>query len=347
MTAPLTGRLIITGGSNSVMREGWTAHLDLPEGWQVENLSIGAASTLMALYRLLAAAPLRAGDVVVWEYALNEYNHWRAGFSLAVLADQLHWLMGMCRDAGARLQPVIMYTQQQHEDGGQDDYVIALRALLAEAGLDPICCNDVLAASGGATGSAGLYSDPAHYRVDHPILTTLAAQVARRVVAGPAVPALDPPSQRGRRVWLVDSFADMSSARFANSRIACTEYPLRAPHAIALTGRLLGVIVIAAPNGGGLTLTTGGGQSCGPFATSITADLPGPRDGRGLPTAGRLILRPWNGLLVQPTFDLPQGPRDDALVALIMASPTAPAPPHATRLHRLARRVVDRLRRRP
>ena len=66
-------KVVIIGGSNSLKKEGWTSHLPeaLP-GIQIVNQSIGATPSLMGYYRLTTGVPLAAGDVVVWEYALND-----------------------------------------------------------------------------------------------------------------------------------------------------------------------------------------------------------------------------------------------------------------------------------
>ncbi|ULB12054.1 hypothetical protein ORIO_19755 (plasmid) [Cereibacter azotoformans] len=52
--------IVVIGGSNSLLRDGWVSWLTKlhPRPDQVVNLSIGAATTAMGLFRLLTADDL-------------------------------------------------------------------------------------------------------------------------------------------------------------------------------------------------------------------------------------------------------------------------------------------------
>lgn len=65
----------ISGGSNSIMKGGWTEYFVPPDGCTVKNISVGASPSIMGYYRLVSDTKLKAGDTFIWEYALNDSNH--------------------------------------------------------------------------------------------------------------------------------------------------------------------------------------------------------------------------------------------------------------------------------
>ncbi|MGP3699762.1 hypothetical protein [Rhodobacter sp. NSM] len=79
--------VFVFGGSNSLRKGGWTSSLAANmSGANIVNRSIGAATSLMAIFRMLTdeANGPRAGDTVIWEYALNESGHVRRGYDADV-----------------------------------------------------------------------------------------------------------------------------------------------------------------------------------------------------------------------------------------------------------------------
>ena len=60
--------LVIVGGSNSLLRDGWASQLAARcPGETMVNLSIGAAPSLMGFYRLLTSDTCPPGSTVIWE----------------------------------------------------------------------------------------------------------------------------------------------------------------------------------------------------------------------------------------------------------------------------------------
>jgi hypothetical protein len=347
-------RLIVLGGSNSVLRDGWTSHLRERgvAGFEVVNLSLGAATTLMGLYRLLAADPLRAGDTVVWEYALNEYNHWRSGVALPVLEHQLRWLLRLCARAGAGMVPVLMQNRPQFLAPEEDAYLQAVRGQFAAAGLDPVCCAALLRDRGPLPDAATLYSDTAHYDTGHALLCDLAGCVAERAERGAPVPVVQDAADE--TLTLVREFEGRAPVRFVNSLIACDEYPLTGHLRAEARGQVLGAIVMAAEQAHGLWFEFGNGVRCGPFGTRVVVPEGKPERvvkqlnvqaacGARATAAGRVGIRPLPRLIVQQTYAAPPGqsrPRQDAIVALVVEGRAAVAAPPPRR--NWLRRLVDR-----
>lgn len=72
-------RVLIIGGSNSVMAEGYTSRLkELKSISKIVNLSVGGTTSLTAIGRLLSSQNHGDFDLILYEYSLNDTGHFYA-----------------------------------------------------------------------------------------------------------------------------------------------------------------------------------------------------------------------------------------------------------------------------
>lgn len=234
------------GGSNSVFKDGWVAHLAqrLPE--PVRNLSVGASTSLCGIYRMLLEDGPQPGDTVIWEYALNESVHVRRGYDLDSVLRGVEHLLRLCADRGCRFVPLIFMPRVDEAKPERPPYYDALLALLRDYGLEAVDIAPRLrAARGVQTLPDECYQDGMHYQRSDEILGLIADSVAEALPAG-AVPARETALRiAGRTVRLLEFD---KPARFQNSimSIPVAEPPLRLP--LRGEGALLSVICVARPD---------------------------------------------------------------------------------------------------
>ena len=121
--------IYITGGSNSVRSGGWVDHFEL----EATNISIGASTSIMGAYRSLFTVDLKAGDTVIWEYALNDGNQ-ALGTGRAYTVDFLlrycEAIIRACAKRGVRFVPLIFTPQHRERVPKIDEHRRKLARLL-------------------------------------------------------------------------------------------------------------------------------------------------------------------------------------------------------------------------
>lgn len=234
----------IIGGSNSLEKTGWTSRYKAIEP-DVVNLSIGAATTLIGLFRVMATPDIGPDDVVIWEYALNDANHLRHGYSPDILLRHLEHFLIHARDRGIAVVPVIFTPQFHERKPNRHRYYGKLQALLNAYGLISFDVSTALRSRLGVeTLPTDCYRDALHYAHTAEILSFIAHGVVD-AVAQARLPADRPPLRtKGQRMVLVDDFA---TDTFQNSILQ-----LRARHApfsqdLPGTGELTAVIFLTHP----------------------------------------------------------------------------------------------------
>jgi len=101
--------IYVAGGSNSLIARGWIHHLIELTDEPVVNLAVGATSSRMAAYRALFTVDIQPGDTLVWEYALNDYDHVEIGyFSSDDLLGYVERLILECGRIGAAFVGLIL-----------------------------------------------------------------------------------------------------------------------------------------------------------------------------------------------------------------------------------------------
>ena len=70
------------------MKTGWVSRFRA-HAPDLVNLSVGGTTSITGLFRVMTTPQIGPGDVVVWEYALNEANHIRRGRPPRLLLEHL------------------------------------------------------------------------------------------------------------------------------------------------------------------------------------------------------------------------------------------------------------------
>lgn len=113
----------LVGGSNTFRKFGWAPAFSAAlqeRGEAVVNISVGAAANLMGYVRAVGMNDLRAGDVVVWEYALNDEIRIQAGGSMETILRHMEYLLEHCAARGVRVLPMIFVPQHWERRPGRN-----------------------------------------------------------------------------------------------------------------------------------------------------------------------------------------------------------------------------------
>lgn len=280
---PSAQRIFVFGGSNSLLRGGWVEKLTARATgrFEVKNLSIGAATSVMGIYRLFTS-DIRPGDIAVWEYGVNDQAYPKAPFG-TLLIENLLWFLKLARGRGAHVIPVMMYSRAygtlHAQDGTLSPYAREALKIFAHYDLPCFDFAAVFAKRFGLGASAktalrALYSDRNHYQLDLPQLDELVDWVMDRAEAlaphGPADP-LDVPLLRGRMLSHVQACNDNEGFPFHNSVVAGR---YRTPGFEFTFGRhvyLKALIVLATEKSGGLAIAADGRGARDPYSISFLA----------------------------------------------------------------------------
>ncbi len=254
MPPPVPWPVIILGGSNSMIQNGWVHRMRLnhTDWFELENLSIGACTTAMGLYRLLSAGNLPSGAPVIWEYGVNDFNHFANGQSLESLLYHLHCLARVCIAQKRPLLPVLMSTKRQMLADGEDIYHRRVRLLFENYGIEVLDCRDILRELGaGPDNMSKWYMDDAYYHVHSAFIPTLIQRVKL------ALPKARIPDEKG---FPDPAFANHhleihrpdgpAPVTFENSVLSVETWPLTAPIPVPARGRLLAAIITTCANAG-------------------------------------------------------------------------------------------------
>lgn len=143
----------IIGGSNCMLADSWVRQLpqiqtDAP---RIRNLAVGAATSLIGIYRLLNGE-VPDGATVVWEYAINEANHHLAGQSVETLLYHLDWFLHLSAQRGIRVLPLVFWNLDEQTATAPNAYRAALMAHLTRRGLQAVDFGPLLSAHARKTG---------------------------------------------------------------------------------------------------------------------------------------------------------------------------------------------------
>lgn len=140
----LDATVIVMGGSNSVMTSGWTAWLrreiEKKGTHRFLNLSIGAASSLITLYRLLNENIHGRDVIVIWEYAINEdvcCLQKPDAYSIEHVQRNVRRFLVECHRRNIRVLPVLLPTQRMWEEG-DEAFLNRLTGLFTRFGVRPL-----------------------------------------------------------------------------------------------------------------------------------------------------------------------------------------------------------------
>lgn len=182
--------IFVIGGSNSILRGGWTRRLpELAEGEPVANLSIGATASITGLYRLMFTADPAPGDTIIWEYALNDIIHVDS-FHLGAdyLLRYVEILLDHCIAREIRFVALLFVPQVAERAGAEPEYKARLRHLFDRRG---VAYADIPAEFRTLTGTPCLeaehFETPNHYHTGSPIIDFIEDRVSA-LLRGAGVP---------------------------------------------------------------------------------------------------------------------------------------------------------------
>lgn len=259
-------RIVISGGSNSLRKGGYASHLAAAAGadHEIINISLGAAPSLMGFFQQQRVGDLRAGDVLVLEYALNDLNHLaQKGYRASDLLRSVELVMRSCAERGIRLLPVIMRPLRYERLKPAPKLHTELGRLFDSYGLSHL---DVSAMArerlGVARLSAAHYEDVNHYKPNGEVVRLVAEEVSKRLddCRVPQRPASPLYCGEDQTLEIVTELQGGTQSVFANSAgEVCCYRPDETP-VFARADRdsiLVGMVVLASTSGGVLRVESG------------------------------------------------------------------------------------------
>lgn len=259
---------MIVDGWVNLMRRDYDALV------QINNLSVGACTSVMGLYRMLVRRQPMPGAPVIWEYGVNEYNHMAGGQPLASLLYHLEWVLQICIRENRPFVPLLMRNKVQAMAAQDDAYVRAVTDLFARYDVLPVDCHRLLRiVMRGGRDFEPWYSDGAHY--------STATEFPRRV-AEAAILALETarvPRQIAERAAHFDPLdlavhlPGAATETFDNSIVDCAFARFEDSPRIAVPGRALAAIIVTSGSGPDIRLQAGD-SALGLYATQV---VHGPR----------------------------------------------------------------------
>lgn len=241
--------VFIYGGSNSLRKGGWTAYLakELPDE-NVINRSIGAATTLMALFRLLTNPETgpKAGDTVIWEYALNEVNHIARGYDREIVSRNVARFIHECTRRQLKLVAAIF--TPRNEEWAADRHAM-YQDLATQLDAHGVASFDASLAwrrhSGQAHVAKHFFKDAAHYGDDAEFLTFLAKGV-KDCLRRATVPVPKPDHSTAPRPLVVQLVK--ADSEYKNALISVPLAAHRATMELGCNGRLIGAATLVFPD---------------------------------------------------------------------------------------------------
>ena len=239
--------IFLLGGSNSLFSDGWVSYLKGHIETDINNLSIGASTSLVAIFRFLSADGPAAGDTVIWEYALNEVTHETKGYPTETLLRNLERLLRLCRERGCKFAPIIMSPKLQELAETRSDYFTLIHALFDSYGIEYFdVSSEYRALHTIENMPADHYSDRAHYNKDNTDLMEFCAAGCGRIVKNAQVPKDIPPLRTTQTTLrLVNDFCDET---FGNRLLQLPVATLPLDFKAGIAGKLIGAITLCFPD---------------------------------------------------------------------------------------------------
>lgn len=194
-------RVMLVGGSNTGMEDGWAYYLPglLPEH-DVDNQWLGVIGSLFGLLRLLKLKKENhpRPDVVVLEYALNDTLMMRGAFEPSFLETVLHEIIDICARDGVKLLFLCLVVRPVKGQPRTETSIIVeetYKSVARERGVDCLLQSDILGAVnfGDYANRVHLAPEPAR-KVAQAVAERLRQPIAplRESGKAPAFAYLDP-----------------------------------------------------------------------------------------------------------------------------------------------------------
>lgn len=239
--------IFLIGGSNSLFSDGWVNYLKGHIDSEIQNLSIGASTSLVAIFRFLSEDGPAAGDTVIWEYALNEVTHETKGYPTETLLRNLERLLRLCRERGCKFAPVIMCPRVQELAEVRSEYFTLIHQLFDSYGIEYFdVSSEYRALHKIENMPADHYSDRAHYNKENVDLMEFCAAGCGRIVKTARVPKDIPPLRTAQTTMrVVNDFCD---ATFGNRLLQLPVATLPVDFKAGIAGKLIGAITLCFPD---------------------------------------------------------------------------------------------------
>jgi len=277
------------------MKTGWVSRFRA-HAPDLVNLSVGGTTSITGLFRVMTTPQIGPGDVVVWEYALNEANHIRRGRPPRLLLEHLEHLIRHLRERGVALAPVVFTPRKDEKRAQPAPYYRQLHRLLDHYRLAPFDMSTAYrAALGVATLPETVFMDFAHYAHSDETLDFICQGAARAVAQARIPAAVRSKYVRGERLSLIDGFADDI---FENSimRVPVARPPITITS--EAKGKVSAIVYFSTPQNNAFEISRVGPGSAGRVA--ISARHGGKRPPRVLLKTAVLPMRKAGGLSVGP-----------------------------------------------
>ncbi|NEY89217.1 SGNH/GDSL hydrolase family protein [Tabrizicola oligotrophica] len=241
--------VFIYGGSNSLLKTGWTAGLqeDFPPH-SVVNHSIGATTSVTAIYQMLTNAKIRhePGDVVVWEYALNEANHITKGLDPEIALGNTERFIRECARRELKLAAAVFTPLDQEMAEERMPYYSMLHALFQHYGIEIFDVSQTWRLQNDVPRvPRRLYRNKAHYADDPEIRNFIIAGV--KTALGKAQRPMNVSPLRCGPGELHVELAK-TGERFENSRISALVAPINYRMEFSRKGAVVGLAALVHPN---------------------------------------------------------------------------------------------------
>ncbi|TDE38381.1 SGNH/GDSL hydrolase family protein [Antarcticimicrobium sediminis] len=254
--------IYISGGSNSLAKDGWVSKFREVMGpnADIQNISVGAAPSHMAVYRCLSTVELSAGDTVVWEYGINDANHiYKKGMNEREFVRAVEWVIEGCAEKGAGFVAAIFQPRDLERLGGMSRYRSLLRELFDKYGVPYLDVPEAYPAAHGLRRiPPKLFRNRMHYDQDSPIMDFIAEEVTKLVRA--SAEAI-PHTVAEKKLRFYKDFSGGSLESFKNRALETNMWkpgPDGLSGQLLGSGRLVGVVLIAKPDGGALDFEMAG-----------------------------------------------------------------------------------------
>ncbi|MBK4218122.1 hypothetical protein JJJ17_19520 [Paracoccus caeni] len=264
---PDTPFFVVSGGSNSLLKDGWVDSLKkkYSADGSVNNLSIGAATTAMGMYRFLSAPAMPDKSIVVWEYSLNESNYFENGQSVELLLSHTRWFFEVCARRGFKVIPLILFNKSEMEGAKKNRYRAELFDLLNDLKLPYLDAEKIWKDEFPHIDLNDLYKDNPHYSTTTGFLDALAKKIVEFSPVA-KVPRSDPAFD-GKDIAVF--YPNSEAGRpFVNRIINCKIHALEDEIRVDMKGRLLACFFISSRCEPAITFSSERGE-IGPYSVQI------------------------------------------------------------------------------
>ncbi|UWQ80706.1 SGNH/GDSL hydrolase family protein [Leisingera sp. S132] len=271
--------IYLSGGSNTLFQAGWVASFKdkIDPSIKVVNLSIGASTTHMSAFRCMHSANLQTGDLLIWEYGINDANQidW-IGYPEDELVKAFEQILIYCARKEVRFAALIFQPRRRELDAKLTSYRKKLHELCSNYGVPYFDVPQEYAAAnqGSRHIPEHLFTDNVHYALNPNLMDFIGAGAAALAVAA-AVPQCAPASlSTNQELKVLANFSGGKQGIFENRivRVHTWEPNDEGLHiSFQRHGKLLGIIMTATENGGVFDVSFNGTQ----FKLTAVADEPG------------------------------------------------------------------------